>query len=89
MAMTEDSWTVEESIPPRLRDEIAELSKLSTPNKHLYIFLHIIKRLKEQKRTGWLHFDVPDPGRFSRWMSKRMSEVLTKSVHRIHCRSHV
>jgi putative hydrolase of HD superfamily len=51
---SEGAWSVEQCIPKDLEQEL-----VGSSNKgNFYFFLHILKRLKTTKRTGWLNFNV-------------------------------
>lgn len=66
--MTE-SWNVESAIPAQLKEQIKFLrnsptlnAKSDNPIVNLFAFLHIVRQLKITRRTGWVDFDVANPG---------------------------
>lgn len=70
MCQDEFSWTVEDSIPQALREQIQFLRNSPTLNKvsqnpiiNLFTFLHIVRQLKITRRTGWVDFGIENAGK--------------------------
>lgn len=53
---TTTEWSVENAIPKDLEKELVGTSDKG----NFYFFLHILKRLKMTKRTGWLNYDIEE-----------------------------
>lgn len=67
--MTEESWNVESAIPQQLLEQIEFLRQSpslqadsANPLVNMFAFLHIVRQLKVTRRTGWVDFNVANPG---------------------------
>lgn len=55
--MTDEPWTPEAVVPPRVR----ALLERETPISSMLAFTQIVHLLKTQKRTGWVDRGIPEP----------------------------